>query len=305
MNNLKMFCIDSSEVAQLDGNTSQYEKQLQVLIEKNLETFLGVRFVATEFRTDHDHGGRIDTLGLDENGCPVVIEYKRRSDENIINQGLFYLDWLVTHRGNFEMLVLSTIGQEAAQSVEWSGTRLICIASEFSKYDEHAIKQMNRNIELIQYLKFGEELLALEQINSASTRESNRLPGSVGSPSARDKAETASDQLDRADPSLRELYESLKELLIDLGEDVEVRALKRYFVFKRVKNFACVGIQLGDQKLLAYVKVDPEEERLKEGFTRDVRKIGHFGTGDLEISIRTPADLEAAKELFEQSYQNA
>jgi hypothetical protein len=48
---------------------------------------LGVRFLASEFVTSN--GGRIDTLGLDENGCPVVIlEYKRASNENVINQGL-------------------------------------------------------------------------------------------------------------------------------------------------------------------------------------------------------------------------
>jgi len=33
------------------------------------------------------------------------------------------------------------------------------------------------------------------------------------------------------------------------------------------------------------VKVDPETVELQPGFTRDVRKIGHFGTGDLEIRM--------------------
>jgi len=62
------------------------EKDLQSLIEANLETVLGVKFIATEFPTTH--GGIIDTLGLDENGAPVVIEYKKRENQNIINQGI-------------------------------------------------------------------------------------------------------------------------------------------------------------------------------------------------------------------------
>ena len=59
----------------------------KAFFEKNLEALLGVRFLASEFTTSN--GGRIDTLGLDENGCPVILEYKRASNENVINQGLF------------------------------------------------------------------------------------------------------------------------------------------------------------------------------------------------------------------------
>src|SRR5690606_17559972 len=124
-------------------------------------------FLASEYVTTN--GGRIDTLGIDENGCPVIIEYKRDRSENVINQGLFYLDWLVDHRGDFELLVLRRYGQEAAEEVEWSSPRLICIAAYFTKYDAHAVKQMARNIELIRYRKFGDDLLLLDQLTSVSS----------------------------------------------------------------------------------------------------------------------------------------
>ena len=58
------------------------------------------------------------TLGIDENGSPVPVEYKRSSDENVINQGLFYLDWLMDHRRDFEWLVLERYGQDQAKRVE-------------------------------------------------------------------------------------------------------------------------------------------------------------------------------------------
>jgi RecB family endonuclease NucS len=54
---------------------------------------------ATEYETGKAHRGRIDSLGLDENGSPVIFEYKRTSNEDVINQGLFYLDWLMNHKG--------------------------------------------------------------------------------------------------------------------------------------------------------------------------------------------------------------
>jgi len=54
---------------------------------------LGIKFLASEYSTGKIYGGRIDTLGIDENGCPVIIEYKRALNENVINQGLFYPDF--------------------------------------------------------------------------------------------------------------------------------------------------------------------------------------------------------------------
>jgi len=309
MSDLKLFRIVGTDVCEVHGTSLALEKSLQTLIEQNLETFLGVRFLASEFSTGRDHGGRMDTLGIDENSCPVIIEYKRSSNMNVINQGLFYLDWLVTHRGDFEMLVLKKFGEKAAQSVEWSSPRLICIAGDFSRYDEHAIKQMNRNIELIRYVKFDDDLLLLEQVNAVSAP----LNGTVASDKSETDAGTGqkikyttiSQSLDKADAALRNLFDTVKEHLEGLGDDVQFKALRFYFAFKRIKNFACVEIKTQERKLIVHVKVDPDTITLEDGFTRDVRTIGHFGTGDLEITIRSMDDFEKAKPLFDRSYENA
>ncbi|PHR22448.1 MAG: DUF91 domain-containing protein [Hoeflea sp.] len=309
MSDLKLFRIDRQVATEVQGTSLALEKSLQTLIEQNLETFLGVRFLASEFSTGRDHGGRMDTLGIDENSCPVIIEYKRNSNMNVINQGLFYLDWLVTHRGDFEMLVLKTLGEKAAQLVEWSAPRLICIAGDFSKYDEHAIKQMNRNIELIRYVKFDEDLLLFEMVNAASAPVNGSVaPAKTGNgPDSGQKAKytTVSQYLDKADDKLRALFDTVKEHLEGMGDDVQFKVLRFYFAFKRIKNFACVEIKTQERKLLVYVKVNPDTIQLEDGFTRDVRTIGHFGTGDLEITIRTAEDFEKAKPLLERSYENA
>lgn len=309
MSDLKLFRIGGTDVCEVHGTSLALEKSLQTLIEQNLETFLGVRFLASEFSTGRDHGGRMDTLGIDENSCPVIIEYKRSSNMNVINQGLFYLDWLVTHRGDFEMLVLKKFGEKAAQSVEWSSPRLICIAGDFSRYDEHAIKQMNRNIELIRYMKFDEDLLLLEQVNAASAPlngviATDKVDGGTDG-GQKQKYTTVSQYLDKADGELRALFDTVKEHLEGLGDDVQFKVLRFYFAFKRIKNFACVEIKTQERKLIVHVKVDPDTITLEEGFTRDVRSIGHFGTGDLEITIRSIEDFEKAKPLFERSYENA
>jgi hypothetical protein len=43
------------------------------------------------------------------------------SNENVINQGLFYLDWLLDHKADFKLLVLERYGPDAAASITWSG----------------------------------------------------------------------------------------------------------------------------------------------------------------------------------------
>lgn len=83
------------------------------------------------------------------------------------------------------------------------------------------------------------------------------------------------------------------------------KTLKFYFAFRRLKNFACVEVHPQTNTLLVYVKVSPDSIQLEEGFTRDVREIGHFGTGDLEIKIKTRDHLEKAKQLLVRSYESS
>jgi len=92
MSDVKLFKLDNGSMSELSGSALQVEKSLQKTFEENLESLLGIRFLASERTTGPVHGGRIDTLGLDEDGCPVIIEYKRAINENVISQGLFYLD---------------------------------------------------------------------------------------------------------------------------------------------------------------------------------------------------------------------
>ncbi|TCL62523.1 DUF5655 domain-containing protein [Rhizobium sp. BK251] len=310
MSDIKLFRTDTNAVTELHGSAVTLEKSLQTLIERNMEAFIGVRFLASEFITTN--GGRMDSLGIDENGSPVIIEYKRASNENIINQGLFYLDWLMDHKRDFEWLVLKRFGQEQAEGVDWSSPRLICIAGDFTKFDAHAVNQMNRNIELVRYRRFGEELLLFELLTSATERPTRETSGdasvTTGELSAarpRSRQKTVTQYLADADQELGDLYESVKAYLLALGDDVQTKTLDNYVAFRRLKNFACVEVKPQIRHLKVFVKVDPDSIDLEPGFTRDVRHIGHFGTGDLEIIITDAATLDRAKPLLERSYDGA
>ena len=302
MGDIKLFQLDASSVVELQGAAVALEKSLQNIFEQNLEVLLGVRFLASELVTSN--GGRMDTLGIDENGCPVIIEYKRASNENVINQGLFYLDWLMDHRADFKLLVIEQFGAEAADSIEWSAPRLICIAGDFNRYDDHAIKQMNRNIELIRYRRFDDNLLLLDLLTATSSNHIiDGTASSAKQPKGTNVYKTASEYLDSSEQSLKDRFEAVRAHLLALGDDVQEKTLKFYFAFRRIKNFACVEVRPQNARILVYVKIDPDEITLEDGFTRDVSNIGHFGTGDLEIVISSDQDFEKAKPLLEKSYQ--
>src|SRR5262245_53662047 len=131
MSDIKLFRIGGNTVREERSKSATVEKSLQILIERHLDAILGVRFLDTEYSTGKTHGGRIDTLGIDEDDSPVIIKYKRATNENVINQGLYYLDWLMDRRAEFQRLVLKCFGQQAADNIEWSTPRLICIAGDF------------------------------------------------------------------------------------------------------------------------------------------------------------------------------
>lgn len=306
MSDIQLFRLASGTAQELSGRAAAVEKHLQFLIEAQMPTFLGVRFLATEYVTGKTHKGRIDSLGLDENGCPVIVEYKRHSNENVINQGLFYLDWLLDHRAEFQWLVMEKLGKDVAEQIDWSGTRLLCIAADFTRYDQHAVQQIPRNIELIRYKLFDDDLLLLDLVNSvsvddATTAKADTASSTTGTkPKPVGKDKTAEEQLDQAQPIIKELYASLASYLLSLGDDVQEKHLKLYVAFRRLKNFACV-IPYRD-KLLVMLKLDPDSVMLEDGFSRDVRNIGTWGTGDLELCLRAPVDMERAKPLIERSY---
>lgn len=300
MSDIKLFQLSGNGLAELQSSAVSLERSLQTTFEQNLETLLGVRFLASEYSTSN--GGRMDTLGIDENGYPVIIEYKRDRSENVINQGLFYLDWLMDHRADFEILVRDQYDKQTAATVEWSAPRLICIAADFSKFDTHAVKQMSRNIELIRYRRFNGDLLMLDLLTTVSAG-----PRPVAAPSRgnANRYKTNAQSLADASEDLSNLYSDIETHLMGLGDDVVQKELQNYFAFKRIKNFACVEVKPQINVVRLYLKVLPNNVELEDGFTRDVSKVGHFGTGDLEVTIGSHDDFERSKGLILQSYQSS
>ncbi|MBT2529758.1 transporter, partial [Streptomyces sp. ISL-99] len=152
------------------------------------------------------------------------------------------------------------------------------------------------SIDLVRYRLFGSDLLGLETVASVS--------GAAQAPRRSRRQAVARAAADVQGASMVELANAVDEALLGLGEGVNRVERKQYRAYQRLRNFACV-CPPQRSKLLVYLKVDPKHVDLVPGFTRDVSGLGHHGTGDLEVQLRTLKDVERAQDLFRASYAAA
>lgn len=296
MSEIKLFKI-KGDIKQIVSSEVLLEKELQTLIEKNMETFFGVRFLKSEYVITN---GRMDSIGIDENNCPVIFEYKRSSNENVINQGLFYLDWLLDHKADFKLLVIEKMGTKVANAIDWSVPCVICIANDFTKYDIHAVNQMQRNIKLVKYRKYEDELILFEHLNVPTIKSVDKKSIEGKDDKKRNAQKTHEEKLKSIPQDIKILYESICNYIESLGDDIVANQLKFYLAYKKVQNIICIEVY--NKWVVLYLKLNPEEIDLEEGFSRNVKNVGHYGTGDLALNIRNANDFQKAKDVIVRAY---
>jgi hypothetical protein len=147
------------------------------------------------------------------------------------------------HKRDFEWLVLKKLGQYVAEEVDWSSPRLLCIAGDFTQYDEHAVKQINRNIELLRYRRFGADLLMIELVHAPK----------VG------KTQTA----------LKALRDT-----IDAESAKAQERVSSHRISYRLANAPRDVLNVSEAVVAFFTGLATTYR--SEGFTRDVRKIGHL-----------------------------
>jgi predicted transport protein len=295
-----------SSIAQLDFSS---EKALQTLIEANLEVVFNSRLVASQFPTGPQHGGRIDTLAISEDNSPVIIEYKKSASSELINQSLFYLSWINDHRGDFEIAVQKAVKKKI--EVDWSHVRVICIAPNYKKYDLYAVQVMGADIELWTY-RFYKQFIYLEEVlqktyttsTTESSADKNPIMVAAGKKAAATRATgqySFEEHLSGQPEKIQDLAKAIQEFILGLDPAIEEVPKKLYVAYRSSQNIVCM--ELHRQKLILFLKLNPKEIGGPAGISRDVTNIGHFGTGDLEVTIKNVADFETAKPFIEKAYQ--
>ena len=311
---MPLFQISNNQISLVKSSQFALERDLQRLVEGNLEEMFGCRFVATEFSTGEVHGGRIDTLALSEENHPVIIEYKKVESSDLVNQSLFYLSWIYDHKGDFQLAVHRALGNQI--EVDWSNVRVICIAPGYKKYDLHAVRMMGANIELYEYKLYENQTFTLEEVfqknasmmelgKSRSIKQAGRTNSANATSTQAVEEEvpvyTLAGHLDKKPEHIRQLVETIRESILSLDESIDEVPKKMYVAYKVTKNFVTMEVQ--QKKIYLYFRLSPKQLGELPKNARDVTNIGHFGTGDLEYTIRTEADVDEALKLVKKAFE--
>ncbi len=312
---MPLFEIVDQKLSVLPQSNFSIERNLQNIIENNLQTVFNCRLIKSEFSTGYQHLGRIDTLAISEDDNPVIIEYKKVESSELINQSLYYLAWIKDHQGDFEIAVQKALGN--SPKIDWSEIRVICIAPNYKKYDLYAVQMMGANIELWSYHLFQNKYLYLEKIFQANYSPSsinedqgkingkNPIMVEAGKKAALTRATgiyTFEKHIDGKSDAIKELAYSVQEFVMGLDSSIQEAPKKNYIAYKISQNFVSMEIQ--NQRVILFIKLIPKDLENPPSISRDMTNKGHYGTGDFEISIKNSADLEIAKPYIEMAYQN-
>lgn len=158
----RLFHLNDGQFVPIEPIEVSHEGSLHAMISSQLSSLFDITLLENEFMIADQR--RIDSIGIDQYGSPVIIEYKVGQDSSVINQSLFYTAWINSNRPVFEALVSQRLPTHPP--INWQGLRAICIARSFAAYDVLALDQMNTNIDLITYQMHDHGVLSLSTVGS-------------------------------------------------------------------------------------------------------------------------------------------
>ena len=291
---MPIFKINSTKANQLslkkDGFGNEFE--LRDFFAKNLEHILGVRFLEKEYQTTD---GRIDTLGLDENGTPVIIEYKWKENEEVFAQGLFYLDWLLKNKKHFELLVKNKLGNEI--QVSWDQPRVILIAQGFSRYVKAAVQTVS-HVELKTYTLYDGDVLHIENHYSPVFEKNNRKSTPVKTKAVNSEYDL-NYHLQITSPELQKKLSEVREHILQLPSVQEVVGQKTGITYRTTKSFARFEFRkTWIQVLLRDAKYSQDTNNLIKDITSN--EWGYKGM--IKFDVKT--DITYLLDLIKASYSS-
>ncbi|MGE4441693.1 MAG: DUF5655 domain-containing protein [Desulfomicrobium sp.] len=294
---MPIFRTENGKLKKLSAISVAKEKELQSLVEDNLGELLGMHFLATEYTTTF--GGRIDTLAVDYTGAPVIIEYKKNKNDNIINQGLSYLRWLQAQKVEFfEMLLIKNLGQEISKiiNVDWKNPRVVCIAESYSKFDIDTVEVIPMRIELFKYRYYEGGVFSLEPLAVSEQKYKSCVEVAIEKTTV---GTTIDNLLNKGSDPIKSVFENLRSKILELDENVTEKATSLYVAYRVTKNFVEIYIRKNQLNIhLRPIEYDDPEGKV------DKIPEGYNWTLNRRVYLKSEVELDYVISLIEQSYKD-
>lgn len=268
------------------------EHQLQKYTEKNLNQFFQAYYLKSWYKIP---SGEIDTLAITEDGNPCIIEYKHKQEDTILNQIVFYYDWLMQRPTKFEFERVVKENESTKKiDVDWSKIRLICIAKEYSNWDISLIKHLDTEIECYSYTYHENELdIHLDPIVNQFKKQKSNSGKQVN------KEMTLEDHRNRAEKEGKELLDKLRNETLKMGDDVQEGYAPNYIKYFVKTTFLAVHIRR--KWLIIELRVNEKTFKDPKKLAKDISNRGFTVTREMKVDSMDK--LTYAIALIKQAYE--
>jgi predicted transport protein len=302
---MPLFKVKENQAEKIRVKEFKLEKDIQNLCEKNLDKFFGLRFIASEFTVDNF---RIDTLGYDEDSKAfIIIEYKNTKSYSVIDQGYSYLSKLLNNKAEFLLKYIQETGKTINKDdIDWSQSRVYFVSPHFTTYQLESINFKDLPIFLYEIKKYENEIVELDLKTSKKSSASINTISKTNTEQEKVDKEirvySEKDHLENIPEKTIELYEKVKEDILELGDNIEIKPTKLYIGFT-VEGKIFSDITIKKKKLKVRLNAKQGEIKDPEKIARDMSNTGHWGVGEYEIHLENKNDIYSLMNLIRQSYE--
>lgn len=303
-----LFSVNDKKVEEIKELVFKSEKELQTLCENNLQQFINLSFIDTEFNvTDF----RLDTIAFDDEANSfVIIEYKNQRNTSVIDQGYTYLSTMFNHKADFVLRYNNRFKvNKDIKDFDWSQSKVIFISPNFTKYQINSINFKDLPIELWKIKQYQNNTISLEQILSANSEESIKSIAPILETDLKQKVSketkvySENELINIADDNIIDIYNELKDFIIGLDDEISIKPTKVYIGFNRGRK-SIVSIKLQKKSLILWMNTNPKMLNDQKGIIKDVTNIGHHGNGNSQINISDDKNIGYIEDLLKYFIEN-
>jgi predicted transport protein len=298
---MKIYSLNNGNLIQVVENQFRLEREIQDLFESNLNTIMGLTFVKSEFTIKNK---RIDTLAFDEQAKAfIIIEVKRDKNMSVVDQGFSYLKLMLENKADFIVEYNERLNKNLQRNdIDWGQTRVIFVSTSFTDNQIEATDFKDIAIELWEVKRYANETVAIIPIKKSKSAESIK-PIAQQKPEYKAIAEeinvyTEEALVAKGSDETKELYSKFRDAILNLADGIQVIPTKLYVAFRKDGNLVCMDIQKKQIRMWIGAKKGCLDDA--KGLTRDVSNVGHWGTGDYEVSVSDDKNLEYIMSLIKQ-----
>jgi predicted transport protein len=301
---MPLYKIAHKQLGLIKENAFKLEKDIQDIVESNLDTLYGLQFVRKQFPLG---GLRIDTLGYDQEAHAfVIIEYKRGSNYSVVDQGMSYLGLMLNNKADFILEYNERCNASIKRDdVDWSQSKVIFISSSFTTFQLEAINFKDLPIELWEVKRYSNNSVRFDQHKPSATVASiktvSKKSNVVEAISREVKIYTEETHLKGANPNITDLYNRFKEFVLAISSELSVKPMKQYIAFRAKTNITDVVIL--KKSLKVFINLPKGKLEDPKILARDISEVGHWGNGDYQLQFSTDDELEYIISLIRQSFK--